>query len=519
MVLRLSSFIVVILLSVSTSANRGQLGEKKFDLYYGPEFPLVEFTKRNTKHSFKDEREKEKYFQNKISSELFFMQDFFDNEYLVGSSCPDEAYYANKSYIHYLYRLLQLSYTFEGIRTFESLTKQFKLKNSCIQNWEKQFNACLPKSTEMKDFKKIGASISKVMEPVHVSFESTKKEYLNNWLRQLNTNVHVDFAQMRIQSYCDQFTCEKINIKNLNKVLNSICEQDLRRFQNLCSENDRSYGVSEIPELFSALTLSNALRNFESAEFSSGCLKRFVSENKYREVRQPQLERPFSFLYEQKLNDVHIQGRLFSLGALQEFTRKGITDIFKVAKKKEEPKQVTATPKQVMTLAPPTFEIIELPKFVKKTKKKKKIVKKKKKKKVNTGPKYSSFHQAVEFRKKFNLDSLTLDMERFKYDYLFTITIKEKLDPIVKKFGRFQALSEMKKHDSLGAKKAPVPLVYIKYLIEQNSDQLLFNLINVIGEKFYILNDIDKGIKEPVRIKLYNNEQSKYRWQIEILAN
>ena len=164
----------------------------------------------------------------------------------------------------------------------------------------------------------------------------------------------------------------------------------------------------------------------------------------------------------------------------------------------------------------PKIEKIKLPKTKMKPSKTKasKVVKVAKKK----PQKLSSFKEASLYLARNNLDELELDMAKFKFDYTFTLKQHEQYRERVKKVSRFTTLKELKKFDKLGSKEAPVPLKFLKYLIDENMHQGLFNIINVIGDNFYVLNDIDEK-SHIEKIQLLNTRNTNFSWQIKILKN
>ena len=76
----------------------------------------------------------------------------------------------------------------------------------------------------------------------------------------------------------------------------------------------------------------------------------------------------------------------------------------------------------------------------------------------------------------------------------------------------------MKKLDKLGMIDAPMPLKFLKFLIEEKMNQNLFNLNLVLGEKFFVKNDIDNGVDEPIYIRLFFDASNKSLWQLQVLA-
>ncbi len=73
----------------------------------------------------------------------------------------------------------------------------------------------------------------------------------------------------------------------------------------------------------------------------------------------------------------------------------------------------------------------------------------------------------------------------------------------------------MKNVDSLGSTRAPMSLTFIKYLIDYSLHQGLYNMIGVLGNEFYVFNDLE-GKSRPVKIILDNNESTKFKWKIWI---
>ncbi len=77
----------------------------------------------------------------------------------------------------------------------------------------------------------------------------------------------------------------------------------------------------------------------------------------------------------------------------------------------------------------------------------------------------------------------------------------------------------MKQYDKLGTRSEPARLMFIKYMIDTNKHQGLYNLIAILGNKFYCLNDLEekKDTLAPVLIKLQNSLETSYQWVISIV--
>ena len=107
-------------------------------------------------------------------------------------------------------------------------------------------------------------------------------------------------------------------------------------------------------------------------------------------------------------------------------------------------------------------------------------------------------------------------MAKLLEDYPISQKVLSKISKPLKVYQTRRALEDMKNFDNLGSKVQPLRLLFLKYLIDFEQHQGLYNIISVIGDSFYTLNDIEKK-KSPVRIKLKNDESTNYMWQIYIL--
>ena len=74
----------------------------------------------------------------------------------------------------------------------------------------------------------------------------------------------------------------------------------------------------------------------------------------------------------------------------------------------------------------------------------------------------------------------------------------------------------MRDERAFGSKKLPVLLLYLKFLIEHKRHLGLYNMTNILGKRFYVLNDLDDE-EEPELIELRNDEKTNWDWQIFLL--
>ena len=128
------------------------------------------------------------------------------------------------------------------------------------------------------------------------------------------------------------------------------------------------------------------------------------------------------------------------------------------------------------------------------------------------------FESAKNIEKKDNLERVSVDMIKLIEDYPLSQKILSKISKPLKVYQTRKALEDMKSFDKLGTKEQPLRLLFLKYLIDFEQHQGLYNITSVIGDSFFALNDIEKK-KSPVKIEIKNDETTNYMWQIYILKN
>jgi hypothetical protein len=115
-----------------------------------------------------------------------------------------------------------------------------------------------------------------------------------------------------------------------------------------------------------------------------------------------------------------------------------------------------------------------------------------------------------------SLDQSALDMSNFQNDYEFTTKKISELAVPLRKFQTRKALKEMKTFDKLGAQTAPLGLIFIKFLIDTENHQGLYNVVSELGEKFFVHNDLEDK-KDAVYVELKNNAATKNKWQLTLI--
>jgi Ca2+/Na+ antiporter len=92
-------------------------------------------------------------------------------------------------------------------------------------------------------------------------------------------------------------------------------------------------------------------------------------------------------------------------------------------------------------------------------------------------------------------DRVEVDMLKLRYDYIFSLNMINTLSVLLKIFMTRDGLVEMLNYDKLGTKEGPGPLLFLKYMIDMQDQQGLWNLVSVVGERFYVSNEVDAAFK------------------------
>ena len=195
---------------------------------------------------------------------------------------------------------------------------------------------------------------------------------------------------------------------------------------------------------------------------------------------------------------------------MKEFHEKGLDQIFV---KKQAPVVKKESVPVILNKQRPEIKTITLPKVVKKLRPK---IKKIQKEKVLTA-KDTAFLTATKFRETHDLDEVLVNMDQFLFDYVFTLDQEKQFHSFVTKFSSQKSLKDMKKFDKLGGKQAPLPLKFIKFLIDKKIHKGLYNIVHIIGDRFYVLNDIDVPKDQVSYVKMDNSKETHFKWQLTII--
>jgi hypothetical protein len=489
--------------------NHSYYGEKDFELFYGKNYPFFRSLNYSNKIILEDHENKEEYLNWLLGFSDNSIRSFLIEELQPASMCPHSEYDKNSDYIRYTFRLLTLSYLFESlkIRSYESQKLDLK---SCHIKWKDLIKQCKPHTEDMKRFLKNVPIILEKIKNDQIGKDHSTKEYRKHF-SSLETPA-TQVLKMRLQSECKD--CSKdVDEKFINNLQKS-CDDDTELFVQICSEKDQLWGLSGQIEVFQLLSNAELLRIINQEGHARGCLQRFSEQNKKKQKYYSQLETIYSDVlnYLTSKQAPYIQGNLFPAGSLKEFSDKGLNNLFEA---KSEPlpfiaiykKQIIQTQKKdseplKKSISVPDKKILT---EVKKTEAKKVILK-------------SAFSLAGEMRREMDLNYVEVDMDKFKFDFIIPPSVAIQLEKSLKDYMTRKALEEMKKFDNLGTAKGPVPLLFIKYMIDHQQHQGLYNLIAEVGEKFYVTNDLDlEPTIESEYIQLVNNETTNFQWLINII--
>lgn len=487
----------------------GYLGEKKLDSYSERYQPLIFQDIYQGKITFEDEI----FFQNFFRPYLFQQEAdysfFLRSELNGGMVCSNELLSEHFDDIRFSYRLITLSYLLEGEWHLKLMSDHLGLKNGCDFDLSRWLKSCKPKSAEMKKF------VSRLDQFRPRYDESLPPDYKKvQWWKEFSTSNYKWYSHYRLESECKGRCPEESLPQNFKQA----CAENEKLMNLICSENDQIYGLSTNRDAYYLLGLSNIINTYNKRGEAMGCLRRFSEMMGHKEVRYDALNQLFPSLQtflRQRYQERFLQGRVFFYGASKEFEEKGLSDLYV----KEQPIQIEKAPEQPKK----TAEVkLEKPEVKPETKPVVVVaqVPEPKKEPIKEIPKpvKSAFLQAAEIRDSENLDRVEVDMLKLKYDYVFSLNMINTLSERLKTFMTREALAEMMAYDKLGTKEGPVPLLFLKYMVDMQEHHGLWNIISVLGDKFYVSNEIDASFNPKAEfIQLVNNETTGRQWQIYVI--
>lgn len=280
-----------------------------------------------------------------------------------------------------------------------------------------------------------------------------------------------------------------------------------KKIKLICSEKDNLFGMSFNPIGYYLVKESNIHKD-DIGINNYGCVKRYSLVNKYKEFKDKNLAQAV-LLVSENLTSQYPFGRGITALNLKEYQDLGISVLEKetVAKKTVKTIVKQKNPvKEKFKVKVKTQPVIAI----------KKSTQKPVEKKV---PWYSTFFQACESLERLGLSKVRVNMEKFYFDYIFSTEKISMLKNNLKSFSTIKTLKTMKDQDKLGSTQSPLPLIFLKFLIDTKNHQGLYNLIQVLGEEFVVLNDIDEQkVYKKVLIELKMDDKGSFDWYLNVLS-
>ncbi len=472
-----------------------------------PEFQIFD----NNQSSFLDKPRNERYFFSLTSDDLLEKLKFLRHDLKDNKQCSVSTLSAHKDDLRFSFRALSLSYLFEGLEKLGNIERKLDLPTkSCQVNWPKELLKCDSRSKKMERLKDNLSIYFSTYEHEKIAFDFSLSKQRNLFYEAL-IKGDGEYGSGVLQSECSSKCSNLQDLESLAKKVKSKCEQLKTLFSHICQEKDEYRGLTTIREPLYLLRKSS----YNDHLYPRGCFDRYATVNKKNELKPKILSNVFTSLYSDLKKDKNHKGRLFIYASLDKFYEQGIVVLNKV--KKEE----------IFVVRPPVVaksNPIVSKKTVKVVRKKmKKIVKEKiqkilKKEVKKIERKYSSFYQAVVMFDQSRMNTYNLDMNQFSYDYLFEKSDLKILTSKLVSFASYKALQTMKKQSQLGSSTAPFPLLFIKFLIDQHHFKEIYNIMNVVGDSFYVFNDIDELDQRQVqKINLSEKFDLEHSWLIKLI--
>lgn len=488
------------------------LGETDIDHYSGPLNPSMNHKVTSGALEFADDVFAANYLAPVTSQAIFEWEQTWFDEFPSQSICPNSYMADNIDYIRYLYRLLTISYLYESLKDYRQVLYGLgQSSQACALSYNALFSKCSPQDEEMKKF--IGRAKAVVTKDLSDSIlERFDKKVTSRWVARVrNTREDLTPAQGRVRWWCESggADCDNLSVGNIVKALTLACGQEKELFQRICSEKDQLHGLSRLPELTPVLASSHVLKVINDGGHGEACLTRYAKLLSLKERWHPPLEWIMPAVKSKlAFGDARYpQGVLFVPGALREFDERGLGDFLFV----EPTPTSTPSPTPVVAVLPtpaPISTPIVMPKVVEPPM----VVATPKP--TPTPKPLSAFEYAVQLHMNGG-DPINVDMVRFSSEGRFSEKIIEKLKEPLKQYQTRQALQDMRKMDKLGSFSEPVRLMFLKFLIDEDQHQGLWNIVNVIGDSFYVVNDLERR-QAPVWLRLSNDRSTGYTWQITI---
>lgn len=482
--------LILSILSISVfSSNSHWIGEKDFDIYYGPLDPALKNNYRLGSSIFLDDHFADFYFYGKTTPTLYNLNSFYSNNIASGFLCSINDYNKSENYIHYLHRLTAISLQYEFLKKIHiSLYQVSESEKKCDLTYEEVFKSCKPKTEEMKKF------VKRVDQFFPDIIDWGNYPLLRKYATFSNLEKYQKSSTQIVQKYFPDDNVENSFLRACQKVKAEI--------QALCSEKDTYFGMSKFSEIQNQIENSSAFKIINSEESGKACIEQFKEVN----LKNEDIDYISNYVLKSEVTTIDkINESIYWYGSLKEFDDLGVevvaTQEVIIPKSIEVKKEVT--PVVVSKNEPEVEKEVTKPKEV--------VVYKRLPDLIQT----SAFHDALkEFKRTRRFSEF--NMTKMKTDYKYSKKILQNLNGPLKPYQTRKALTDMKTIDRLGSINTPLSYLFLRFMVDYNLHQGLYNIKAILGDEFYIVNDIEKD-KDIVKIRIDNNEQTKFKWQIWII--
>ena len=254
------------------------IGVKKTFNYYGPLDPRSTFSDSSGKLILMDEAYQNSYLNLQLQNSPFELHDYWFDKVVEKSACPDSVLTENIDYIRYLYRLVTMSYLFEGVKLNNKMSSELGGKKNCSINFKDVFEGCSPKSHDMKKFyERVYGKFVNEYDKIKISTLSKRQTSL--WLEEFHSSNSLTTDPMfaRLHEWCigNKKNCRNLNIEEIKLALAGFCSNDVKKIKNICSEKDSIYGLYGVSIPSELIKSSNAFNLINQSGMGEECLRRY----------------------------------------------------------------------------------------------------------------------------------------------------------------------------------------------------------------------------------------------------
>jgi len=452
-------------------------------------------------------------------SEIFYL-DYFLNHHLSNNAyCSDDFFKKNANYMYEVWNGLEISIIFSYLKYFYELEQTLPTGSTTCQNsylktikldelksnWHREYyrailNDQIEKSTKVERLSKNNLKfwIDLVLKSKTKSKQPAILEL--QLLEDLNRN-----PKMGQSSVLDIIT----------EALESKCKQAQNYLVQLLKNENSSNHLINSPFFQSLVNKYNFYPNEISNPAMQACL---LKEKKY--LLSSSNQGNLFTIRDQVLHQLLLQnqrearggeaGAYFSYGRRVYYIAKGIMpEKLKIdAVLKENEKNVLAqatVPKIVLNEENKTVINKELAPETKKS---------------ELNESLEIWISEFELKRKQLIEGksekVAIDMEKLDNDFEFSAEQIIENEKIYQKFNTQKVIKSMFENEDFGKKNAPLKLSHLKFLIDTENHQALYNIIHILGDHFYVINDFEK-IKEPVLLEMINKAKKERSWFFNLI--